>query len=329
MKLLYAYLSERRRTALLLLLFCAVFGAAFALYRLPVKAVMYPTLLCAIFGVIYTVSDFLRVRRKHEKLSEIRSRTDESLSMLPTAVTIDDIDYQTIISSLCDEASLSDDTYAERCRDMVDYYTVWVHQIKTPITSMRLTLEREDTELSRSLSSDLFMIEQYVGMVLAFLRLDSNTSDYVFKEHNIDDIIDGAISKFAAEFIARKIHLDFEPTGMKAVTDEKWLSFVLEQVLSNALKYTREGSVSIFMREPKTLCIKDTGIGIAKADLPRVFEKGYTGYNGRTDKRASGLGLYLCRRICDSLGAKIEISSEIGAGTCVSIYLEQYKLVRE
>ena len=113
------------------------------------------------------------------------------------------------------------------------------------------------------------------------------------------------------------------------MTDEKWLSFVIEQILSNALKYTREGSVTIYVREPKTLCIEDTGIGIAKSDLPRVFEKGYTGYNGRTDKRASGLGLYLCRRICDSLGAKINISSEVRRGTLVSVDLEQYELGRE
>ena len=104
------------------------------------------------------------------------------------------------------------------------------------------------------------------------------------------------------------------------VSDEKWLSFVMEQLLSNALKYTQQGSVTIEMRGSDTLCIRDTGIGIAAEDLPRIFEKGYTGYNGRMDKRASGLGLYLCKRICDNLGIKITAESVLGEGT--SFYLK-------
>ena len=113
------------------------------------------------------------------------------------------------------------------------------------------------------------------------------------------------------------------------MTDEKWLSFVIEQLLSNALKYTREGEIRVYLREPKTLCIEDTGIGIAPSDLPRVFEKGYTGYNGRTDKRASGIGLYLCRRVCEGLGIDIRIISELDKGTTVLLDLEQYKLKNE
>lgn len=329
MRLFFAYVSAHRRVIIMFLLFCAVFGVTFALYRLPVGAEAYPALLCVLFGVVYAVFDIGRAARKHRVLSRIRSRADAVSDELPAARTLDDGDYQAIIKSLCDEASQNEDAYAERFRDTVDYYTAWVHQIKTPITSMRLTLEREDSPVFRSLSSDLFMIEQYVGMVLAFLRLDADTNDFVFAECRLGDVIDGAISKFASEFIARKIRLEYTPTDASVVTDEKWLSFVIEQILSNSLKYTREGSVMIYVREPKTLCIEDTGIGIAKSDLPRVFEKGYTGYNGRTDKRASGLGLYLCRRICDSLGAKIDISSEVGRGTLVSVDLEQYELGRE
>lgn len=166
---------------------------------------------------------------------------------------------------------------------------------------MRLSLEKEDTALSRKISSDLLQIEQCMEMVLVFLRLGSDNNDYVFKEVSLDEILQQSITKFASEFIVLRIRPSYTTSGERIVTDEKWLPFVIKQILSNALKYTREGEFRIALREAKTLCIEDTGIGIDPADLPCVFEKGYTGYNGRPDKRASGIGLYLCRHICKSL----------------------------
>lgn len=115
----------------------------------------------------------------------------------------------------------------------------------------------------------------------------------------------------------------------KVLTDEKWLSFVIEQLLSNALKYTPSGSITITLEDPLTLCIRDTGIGIAPEDLPRVFEKSYTGYNGRSDKKASGIGLYLCKRICHNLGHTITIESSLDTGTTVRIFLEHESLAIE
>ncbi len=329
MKLLLSYLRQRRKGIMAFFLFCAVFAASFLLYHLPIGAIAYPTLFCLLLGTIFVVWDFSRARQKHKMLLEIQNLTAAMIGSLPEPQGADDEDYQAIIRSLQKEAAEHDTLASARYQDMVEYYTLWVHQIKTPITSMRLSLEKEDTALSRKLSSDLFQIEQYVEMVLAFLRLDSSSSDYVFKEYRLDGIIEQAISKFASEFIARKIHLSYTPTGESVVTDEKWLSFVLEQILSNALKYTPSGEIKIDLRQPKTLCIQDTGIGIAPSDLPRVFEKGYTGCNGRADKRASGIGLYLCRRICGKLGIEIRIDSQLDQGTTVFLDLEQYKLKKE
>lgn len=329
MKLFLAYIRRRQKVIIAFFLFCALFGVSFLLYHLPVGAVLYPSMLCALLGIVFMIWDFSHVKRKHECLCEIKSHSAAMISSLPEVESMEDEDYQAIIKSLQNEIVEAGTFASARYQDMVEYYTVWVHQIKTPITSMRLSLEREDTAFSRKLTSDLFQIEQYVEMVLAFLRLDSDSSDYVFEEHGIDSIIKQSVSKFASEFIARKIHLEYIPTDEKAVTDDKWLSFVIEQVLSNALKYTREGKIKIYMQHPKTLCIEDTGIGIAPNDLPRVFEKGYTGYNGRKDKRASGIGLYLCKRICKRLGAKISISSAPDKGTIVMINLEQYDLKKE
>lgn len=144
----------------------------------------------------------------------------------------------------------------------------------------------------------------------------------------LDAIVRRAVRRFAGEFIGRKLKLCYEPLNVSCVTDEKWLLFVIEQVLSNALKYTRAGSITIELEAPKTLVIRDTGIGVAPEDLPRIFEKGYTGYNGRGDQKASGLGLYLCRTICKRLGHTITASSVPDHGTAIRITLEQ-RQVRE
>ena len=164
-------------------------------------------------------------------------------------------------------------------------------------------------------------------MVLAFVRLDTDSTDYVICEKDLDTIVKQAIRKFSSQFINRKLQLEYQPIFATVVTDEKWLQFVIEQVLSNAVKYTPSGgTVSVDLEAPKILCIRDTGIGIAPEDLPRIFEKGYTGYNGRTDKKASGIGLYLCKRICENLGHTIAVTSSPDSGTVVRINLSQKKL---
>ena len=213
---------------------------------------------------------------------------------------------------------------------MVDYYTLWVHQIKTPIASMHLQLQGQDSRLCRALQGDLFRIEQYVEMVLTYLRLDTRETDYVFRPCDIDALTRQCIKKFSAEFIRRGLALEYEPCPLTVVTDEKWLAFVIEQILSNALKYTKTGTITVAILPQEKLIIRDTGIGIAPQDLPRIFENGFTGFNGRTDKKASGIGLYLSKRILDNLGCKIEVISALGKGTEVGIDLSNsYKTVRD
>ena len=326
MKLLRLYLRQRWRGILAALLFCGLFALTFRLYRLPVAAVLYPAAVCAILGLVLLAIDFRRVLVKHQKLQRIRTLSDAIEERFPRLDGLEDTDYQQIIGLLREEQTRFRADTAKRYEDMVDYYTVWAHQIKTPIASMRLTLQNEDSPLSRKLSGDLFRIEQYVEMVLMFLRLDSDSTDYVIREQDLDAIVRQAVKKYAGEFISRRLQLVYEPIQAKVITDEKWLSFVIEQVLSNALKYTPSGSITISLQAPKTLCIRDTGMGIAPEDLPRIFEKGYTGYHGRTDKKASGIGLYLCRRICNNLGHTITAKSTVDVGTTIAIDLSQKKL---
>ena len=326
MELFFQYLKQRRRIWILCAVFCLIFAVSFLLYHLPIEAVIYPTLLSAVLGILVMVFDFLRVKREHEALSSIRSMTDVIAESLPRTDGIMDENYQQILRLLCEEQNNYRTQINRKYADMIDYYTVWAHQIKTPIASMRLHLQNEDSALSRTLTSDLHRIEQYVEMVLTFLRLNSESTDYVIKEYDLDKIIKGAVRKFSADFIGRKLSLVYESVNTTVITDEKWLSFVIEQVLSNALKYTPAGSIIITLENEKTLRIRDTGIGIAPEDLPRVFENGYTGYNGRADKKASGIGLYLCKRICNNLGHTIIARSIVDVGTTIDIDFTQTKL---
>ena len=316
------YLRQRRALLCAAALFAALFCASFALYQLPVGAAAYPSVLCAGIGAVWLAVDYFRARAKHETLARLPGVPAEALAQsFPAPATLAEADYQEIILALCEELRAQENTASARQADMADYYAAWTHQIKTPIAAMRLRLQGEDSPLARRLSSDLFRVEQYVAMAMTYQRLDGGASDYVIRECALDPILRQTARKFAGEFIDRKIRLLYEPTSETALTDEKWLAFVVEQILSNALKYTPQGSVMICVEAPKTIVVRDSGIGIAPEDLPRIFEKGFTGHNGRADKRASGIGLYLCRRICENLGHTLRAQSTPGKGTEIRINL--------
>ncbi len=331
------YFRQQKKRNLLLLLFCVLFGLIFLLYQLPPAALLYPFLLLALVWLVFTAAEirggykrYALMRRAAETLEEEKGEREirdwdilqELLEQQEREESWECGFYRDMISELLRERRRWLDITKAREQDMVDYYTTWVHQIKTPISAMRLALRQEDTENSRSLGGELQRIEQYVDMVLTYLRLGSGETDYVFTHVNLDRLLRECIKKYAGQFIRRHLTLDYQETDCLVLTDEKWLAFVVEQVLSNALKYTQAGSVSIYLEPPCTLCIRDTGIGIAPEDLPRIFERGYTGYNGRSDKKATGLGLYLCRQICDRLRYTITADSAAGEGTCVRIGLE-------
>lgn len=329
MRLFLQYLRARRKLLLCFFIFCLVFLLSFWLYHLPLAAVLYPAALCAFLGLLVMLRSFLRLQKKHQLLTEQQEGIRINAIRMPPPASPLEKDYQALVALLAEEKMLLEEKQSYWYTDLTDYYTAWVHQIKIPIASMRLKLAAQDSGPTRELSVDLQRIEQYVEMVLCYLRLDSGTTDYVIQECDLDAIIRQAVKKFASQFIARKIRLDYEPLHCLVLTDEKWLLFVVEQVLSNALKYTRSGSVAIGLEPPLTLCVRDTGIGIAPEDLPRIFEKGYTGYNGRIDKKASGIGLYLCKRICKNLGHSISASSSPDSGTVIRINLKSSELELE
>ena len=316
-----AYIKQYIKVLLLFIVFAFVFCIVFSLYNLETEAIYYSIILCAFIGLIYICINFINYYKKHIQLYKLQNEISISLENLLSPKTLMEEDYTNLILTLNKEYK----TYISKSdiakSDMIDYYTMWVHQIKTPISAMKLLIQTSESEISSDLSSELFKIEQYVEMVLSYIRLGSNENDFVIKEYDLNNIVRQAIRKYAPLFIRKKINVDFQPTTYKVLTDEKWLVFVIEQLLSNAIKYTNKGKISIYPLENKKLVIEDTGIGISKEDIPRIFDKGFTGYNGRTDKKATGLGLYLCKNILDKLSHKISIESEVGVKTKVILDL--------
>lgn len=329
MSFFVSYFKSRKSVFIMLLLFSVIFGVTFFLYKLPIKAVLYPAALCCAAGAVFLVWDIKKVYSLHRQLNRSRELSDETADYVPQPHDIISADYSAIIKHLCENERKEKERAAEKYADTVSYYTAWAHQIKTPIASMYLQLQNEDTALSRRLSAELQRIEQYVEMVMMYYKLDNHSADFIFKEYDLDEIIKAVLKRFSCEFIDRKLSLSYVPVCKKVVTDRKRLEFVIGQVFSNSLKYTPHGTVSVTLEDGETLCIADTGIGIAPEDLPLIFERGYTGLNGRLDVKASGIGLYLCKKICTELGHGICAVSQPGKGTEIRINFNENRFAGE
>jgi len=320
------FLGQYGKTGLLFLVYVLVFLLVFSLYRLELEAVLYAVGLCVLITAATLAAGFYVGRRKHERLRRIARNVEIMPEELPDPATVTEADYQEMLFRLKKIYDANLNAWQRQREESMDYYTTWVHQIKTPIAVMRMMLQGEDTEEHRELLAELFRIEQYVEMVLSYLRLESESSDYVFQEYDLDSIIRQAVHKYAPLFVRNRIRLLYEPLDRKVLTDEKWLLFIIEQLFSNAVKYAPGGTVSITADAESRLVIADTGIGIAPEDVPRIFEKGFTGYNGRADKKSTGLGLYLCRRAAEGLSHKISVESKAGVGTAFTIDLNREAL---
>lgn len=321
LRLIPAYLRRRLLGIVAFLLFALLFALVFFLYALPLEAVGYAALLCLLAGLPLTLWGFARFVGRHRQLEMLRSRITLGLDGLPASRNLLEQDYQQLLT-LMQEDKVRQITLADQAAsELLDYFTLWAHQIKTPIAAMRLLLQTGEGGQRKELTEELFRTEQYVEMVLSYIRVNSRTTDWVFRRYDLDEIIRQAVRKYAPLFVRKKLRLAYEPVHAQVLTDEKWLLFALEQLLSNALKYTATGEIAIRLEEPKTLVIADTGIGIAPEDLPRVFEKGFTGYNGRADKKSTGIGLYLVRQILGKLSHPVTIFSTPGRGTEVRIDL--------
>lgn len=329
---IFSFLKIRKVLIIIFTGIVVIFGILFYLYDIPFDAIIYGCELSFVWCAVCLFIDFYKYYKRHKLLHINREQFFDDAEQLPEYMDIIEYDYQELAKELyqAKQELISKNRIAKK--ELLDYYGMWVHQIKTPIAALDILLqntermlyqldEKEMMQKAISVSDmkmELFKIEQYVEMALNYLRVEDISSDLVFKKHELDDMVRQVIRKYAKIFISKKIKIDFKPTKACIVTDEKWFIFVLEQIISNALKYTKQGQISIYMKE-KSLVIEDTGIGIPAEDLPRIFEKGFTGYNGRENKKSTGIGLYLCKNIMDKLQWNITVDSEVGSGT--KIYL--------
>jgi signal transduction histidine kinase len=263
--------------------------------------------------------DFFKYRKKLIYLNSIRQRLSVDKHALPQVKNNIEEEYQQIINSLYEIIQSHVETIEKAHIEQVEYYTMWVHQIKTPISAMHLAFHSNLVNSQPNLlEQELFKIEQYVELALQYTKMKDLSTDLVIREYVLEDIVHQSVKKYAQLFIYKKLSLQIDEFHEIITTDSKWLAFILEQLLSNAIKYTNQGGIKISY-EKRILKITDTGIGIRAEDLERIFQKGYTGYNGRLDKKASGIGLYLVKKVADSLAIKVEITSVVGKGTTAAV----------
>lgn len=321
MRELLTYLRRHLLQLVLLAASTAIFAGVLFLYRTPPEAALYAGLLCTLLGGCLFLVGFFRYVRRHRRLRGLLSQGFWSIDQLPPCRDLTEEDYQQMLEDLTIRLRRSQETLDSVRGEMREYYTLWAHQIKTPLAAMDLILQEQDGEQARELRSQLLQTEQYVEMVLAFVRSTADTTDFLIRRCTLEDLVRPSVRRLAPLFIRKDIHLELGDLSAQVVTDEKWLCFVLEQILSNALKYTPRGGAISVTAQGMVLTVRDNGVGIAPEDLPRVWEKGYTGRNGRADKRSTGIGLYLCRKVLSRLGHTVSIASRPGEGTAVTIDL--------
>ena len=321
MKILKEVLRKNRAALLLFAAVTASNAAVFILYDILTEPLVYAAVLSLLLLIALLAVDFVREKKQADERSRALSSITAEWRTPPEAHSLAEEDYREMLAALGAELErLTAETDARR-QDTVDYYTAWVHQIKTPIAVMKLKLS-DDTPEHRELSAELRRIEQYAEMALQYIRIGSETNDLVIREYPLDELIRESVRKQAEAFVGKRLRLDYTPTDATVVTDRKWFACILDQLLSNAVKYTPEGTVTIAF-DSGLLTVSDTGIGIAPEDLPRIFEMGYTGGNGRLGQASSGLGLYLAKKAADLLAISVTAKSTVGEGSAFTLDLRQ------
>ena len=323
MKRLLDYLKARRA---LLLLYALSMLTILLLGFLAQQETIYVRYTCIIISFVFLcvlLGDGARYRRARKGMSLIQTRTELLPRELPEPIDGLSRDYDALIRALTQENERLKMENLRQQEEQKEYYTLWVHQIKTPISAMRLLLDANRDEQTPLLRQELFKVDQYADLALKFVKLGDIQSDLVIERCDLNEIAHAAVKKYSLLFVYSKLSARVESLSKDVPCDRMWLEFILCQLLSNSVKYTHTGGVRIYM-EKGDLVVEDSGIGIRKEDLPRIFEKGYTGYNGRMDTRASGIGLYLVKRTADALGIRINVTSELGKGTRVSLHFPVY-----
>lgn len=311
------FIREKRELLLYYLLSSGSLLAVYALAGFGLSNVCYAAFLQTAILLCFLVPGAIRFKRQKRAIKDFEQELFDSEALLPAPHGPIEQAYLALLFSARERYGALKASKEREQNESLTYYTLWVHQIKTPIASMRLMLD-EGADVRPLLKQELFKVERYADLALQYVRLRDILSDLVIEPCDLRAAVQACVKKYALLFIYQKLSVSIEPFEQTVMSDIKWVDFIVEQLLSNAVKYTKTGGVTIRFLDG-ALHIADTGAGIRAEDIPRVFEKGYTGYNGRVDGRASGIGLFLTKRVCDALSVRITLSSEKGKGTDVSL----------
>lgn len=326
--ILISFLSVKRYEIGIYVSMIFIYGILFILGRLPLEFYFYGILLTLFLFLGFLIVQFVRYNQRYKILKYIETQPLTVLKELKTSVDPSEKFLLEEIDQLIEDIEEFRYSQQEKNTEQMDYFTLWLHQIKTPIAAMSLLMQqnKENPALAKKVQQELIRVENYTHMALNYLKLEQAEKELDLDEVNLDRVIKKALKKYSILFIYNRIKLDYQPLKKSELSDENWLLILIEQILSNSLKYTpEEGTIKIYM-DPhleNQLIIEDTGIGIRSEDLPKIFEKGYSGWNGKIQEKSTGLGLFLSKRICQRLGHKLTIQSEVGQGTRVSIDLNR------
>ena len=317
-----SFLKSRFRTTAYLLVIQILIYGTLLLSGVSLRQILYPAYLTLFVYAVFMISDYFRRRKKCAELEQMINHAEVTLEDLPLAEGVTEEKYQELVLKLHQICREQENQVNDSRKEMLEFVTLWTHQVKTPLTATLLLTQELEGEHKELIESRLYEIQQYCDVILQYLRMEGEGNDYAFAKCEVKSMVNQAVKYFARIFISKGLSVKVDvPEGVYLVTDEKWLVFALQQIISNALKYTDEGTVTIDMPSPESIRVSDTGVGICAEDIPRIFERGYTGFNGRKDKKATGIGLFLVKNIMEKLGGSVEVESEKDKGTSVTLNL--------
>ena len=328
----FTYYLRQRWPILLVLLVCTgIFSLVLAMHQVPAAPALYAGEICLVALIFLGIWDALRMRQKHRGLQGLLTALPASLQHLPAPDSSLEGDYQALLTELAQMHQAARGREEGRYQALQAYTASFSHQIKTPIAASRLLLSHVDSAQRAPLLDELYKIERQVDMALNYFKLDSRMDDYLFAPHSLKEIAAGAARRHARLFVLKQLRLDMDvPEDLQMTCDDKQLGFVLDQLLSNAIKYTHAGGIRIaWDARAHSLSVTDSGIGIPSQDLPRVTEQGYTGENGHLDHQATGMGLYLAHKACERMDIGLSISSVRGEGTAVTLAFGRQQTPRD
>ena len=285
----------------------------------------------------YILIEYMKYRKYFSNINNILESLDKKY-LLPEVLQEPNFMVGENINDILKELSRDMHEQVKHYRNIQEeyreYIEMWVHEIKTPIASSKLLIENNTNEVTRKIDTQMDRIENYVEQVLYYSRSDEVGKDYIIKKVGLSKLVKDVIKRNQRDFISKRISLQLGDLDEIIYSDTKWVEFILNQIIGNAIKYSKgkDDKIEIYLKKISSavvLTIKDHGVGIIERDLNRVFEKGFTGENGRKFGKSTGIGLYLCKKLTDKLGLGLQVQSEENVGTEISIIFPKSENISE